>query len=84
MVTTMTLRVEPSTDRTLYITLPPEVPQGPLEVVVVITPFQPGPPVSNIAGRWKDYFPPDFDIDSALQEIRHEWEKEKEWIKTET
>ncbi len=32
--------------------------------------------MSNLAGRWQSYFPPDFDIDSALQEIRHEWEEE--------
>jgi len=77
MVTTMTLRVELSTDRTLRIFLPPDVPQGPLEVVVVIAPLQPATPISSLAGRWQAYFPPDFDIGSALQEIRHEWEKER-------
>ena len=81
MVTTVTLRTEPSADRTLCIPLPLDVPQGPLEVIVVITPLQPAPSVSNLAGRWQTYFPPDFDIDSALQEIRHEWEEE--WMKVE-
>jgi hypothetical protein len=82
MITTVTLCMEPSADRTLCIPLPPDVPQGPLEVVVVIAPFQPAPPVSNLAGRWQAYFPPDFDIDSALQEIRHEWEQE--WTEAKT
>ena len=76
MVTTMTLRMELSADRMLRIPLPPDVPEGLLEVVVVIAPFQPVVPISNLAGRWQTYFPADFDIDSALQEIRHEWEKE--------
>ena len=30
----------------------------------------------DLYGVWKDSFPEDFDIDSALYEIRHEWEKE--------
>lgn len=76
MVTTVTLHVEPSKDRVLHIPLPPETPQVPLEVVVVITPSQPQVAASDIAGRWQAYFPPDFDLDSALHEIRHEWEKE--------
>lgn len=76
MVTTVTLRVEPSKDRVLRIPLPPETPQVPLEVVVVIAPSQPQVAAPDIAGRWQAYFPPDFDLDSALHEIRHEWEKE--------
>ncbi|MBL7064617.1 MAG: hypothetical protein ISS49_10510 [Anaerolineae bacterium] len=42
----------------------------------MIIPFQPAPHISSLAGRWQSYFPPDFDIDSTLQEIRHEWEEE--------
>jgi len=30
----------------------------------------------NLRGIWQGHFPEDFDIDSALEEIRHEWEKE--------
>jgi hypothetical protein len=30
----------------------------------------------DLYGIWRDHFPPDLDIDAALQEIRHEWEKE--------
>ena len=76
MVTTMTLHVEPSKDRVLRIPLPPDTPQVPLEVVVVIAPSQPDVTMPDVAGRWRAYFPPDFDLDGALYEIRHEWEKE--------
>jgi len=30
----------------------------------------------NLRGIWRGHFPQDFDIDSALKDIRHEWEKE--------
>lgn len=30
----------------------------------------------DLHGIWRGYFPDDFDIDAALNEIRHEWEKE--------
>jgi hypothetical protein len=30
----------------------------------------------SLRGSWGDNFPEDFDIDSALHEIRHEWEEE--------
>jgi hypothetical protein len=30
----------------------------------------------TLRGTWKGKFPEDFDIDAALDEIRHEWEKE--------
>jgi hypothetical protein len=76
MVKTMTLRLEMPSDRKLQITLPPDVPEGPLDVVVVIAAGQSTAPTSEIAGRWETYFPRDFDIDNALREIRHEWEKE--------
>jgi hypothetical protein len=33
---------------------------------------QPG----SLRGLWAGKFPDDFDIDAALYEIRHEWEKE--------
>ena len=76
VVTTMTLRMKPPVDRTLHIPLPPDIPQGLLDVVVVIAPYQPTISTTGLAGRWQAYFPPDFDIDGALQEIRHEWEEE--------
>lgn len=38
-------------------------------------PHQEAPPRS-LRGLWKGRFPEDFDIDAALHEIRHEWEKE--------
>ena len=28
----------------------------------------------DLYGIWRDKFPPDFDIDAALDEIRHGWE----------
>ncbi len=76
MVKTVTLRLDMPSDRTLHITLPPDVPNGPLEVVLVIAPTSLVDSVSNLAGRWQAYFPSDFDLDSALHEIRHSWEKE--------
>lgn len=30
----------------------------------------------SLRGLWEGKFPPDFDLDAALYEIRHEWEKE--------
>ena len=30
----------------------------------------------DLCGIWRGHFPQDFDIDSALKDIRHEWEKE--------
>lgn len=36
---------------------------------------RPAPP-KNLYGIWHDRFPTDFDIDSALKQIRTSWEKE--------
>jgi hypothetical protein len=30
----------------------------------------------SLRGIWEDKFPEEFDLDAALDEIRHEWEKE--------
>ena len=30
----------------------------------------------SLRGSWRGSFPEDFDIESALHEIRHEWEEE--------
>jgi hypothetical protein len=42
-----------------------------------IAPVNPSPrqPV-DLYGIWKGAFPENFDIDAALHDIRHEWEKE--------
>jgi len=58
----------------LRIPLPSDVPEGPLDIVVMISSSHPALPASGLAGRWKAFFPPDFDIDRALNEIRHDWE----------
>jgi hypothetical protein len=34
----------------------------------------------DLYGIWKDGFPKDFDIDTALREIRGDWQKELEEI----
>ena len=34
----------------------------------------------DLYGIWKDSFPQDFDIDSALREIRGQWQREVEEI----
>jgi hypothetical protein len=31
---------------------------------------------ASLRGAWRKYFLDDFDIDKALDEVRHEWEKE--------
>lgn len=80
MLKTMTLHLDATAERTLQITLPPDLPPGPLEVVLVIGPATLAATASdqptNLAGRWASYFPADFDLDGALKEIRSEWEKE--------
>lgn len=76
MVKTFTLRLDTPSDRTLHIPLPPDVPEGPIEVVLVITSAQTSNTGVDLAGRWQSYFPQDFDIDQALKEIRREWEAE--------
>jgi hypothetical protein len=72
MVKTLPFRVNVPGDRMLHLTLPPDVPAGPSEIVVVIAPVEASAAVESLAGRWQKYFPPDFDFDSALGEIRHE------------
>ncbi|MBP8000107.1 MAG: hypothetical protein KA314_26005 [Chloroflexi bacterium] len=31
---------------------------------------------SDLYGLWQDRFPTDFDLDSVLDEMRHDWQKE--------
>ncbi len=76
MVKTLTLRMDTPGDRVLHLPLPPDVPDGPLDIVLVIAPATPTTVTPSLAGRWQAYFPPDFDVDKTLREIRHEWEKE--------
>lgn len=77
MVKTLTFHLDTPPDRTLHLTLPPDVPDGPLEVVLVIAPVAPTVATPSLAGRWQAYFPADFDVEGALREIRSEWEKER-------
>lgn len=37
---------------------------------------------SDLYGLWQDQFLTDFDLDSALDQMRHDWEKE--WIELTT
>jgi hypothetical protein len=32
----------------------------------------------SLYGLWRDRFPPDFDIDAALEDIRHDWDWDSE------
>lgn len=32
---------------------------------------------TDLYGTWQDRFPTDFDIDTALSEIRHDWESQE-------
>ena len=41
--------------------------------------FLPQKQPQDLYGVWRDRFPADFDLDAALQEVRHEWEQE--WTK---
>jgi len=82
MVKTITLHLDLPSDRTLHITLPPDVPTGPLDLVLVIASTAPPPTTTpSLAGRWQAYFPEDFDVESTLQELRHGWEQE--WVTNE-
>jgi len=81
MIRTVTFRLDTPGDRTLHFSLPPDVPDGPLEIVLVIAPVTPTATIPSLAGRWQTYFPTDFDVDSALRGIRQEWEKE--WLEDE-
>jgi len=47
-----------------------------LDIVLVIAASEPPTAAVDLADRWRAYFPPDFDIDEALAEMRHEWELE--------
>ncbi len=76
MIKTMTMHVDPAPDRRLEITLPRDIPSGPLDIVLVIAASEPPTAAVDLADRWRAYFPPDFDIDEALAEMRHEWELE--------
>lgn len=78
MVKTITLQLEVSDDRILHIPLPPDIPNGTMEVVLVIAPVTSPSPTVDLAGRWQAHFPTDFDVNAALREIRHDWEKE--WL----
>jgi hypothetical protein len=38
---------------------------------------QPGAsPPQELYGAWRDTFPPDFDLDAALQEVRDHWRQD--------
>lgn len=80
MIKTMTFHVDPAADRRLEITLPHDIPSGPLDIVLVIAASQTQTTTVDLTNRWQTYFPPDFDLDGALAEIRHEWELE--WTDT--
>ncbi|MFZ2362299.1 MAG: hypothetical protein WA040_23360 [Anaerolineae bacterium] len=80
MIKTMTMHVDPAPDRRLEITLPRDIPSGPLDIVLVIAASEAPTAAVDLAGRWRDYFPLDFDLDGALTELRHEWELE--WPET--
>lgn len=71
---TLTLETEIASDGSLHLNIPAGLPPGKSEVVIVVQPLpQIQPPYVSLAGVWQDFFPPDFDIDQALHEIRHEW-----------
>jgi hypothetical protein len=76
MVKTLTFRLDVPNNRTLHLILPPDVPVGFSEIVLVIAPAEAASPAAALAGRWQAYFPPQFDLEQTLHEIRHEWETE--------
>ncbi|HZO88652.1 MAG TPA: hypothetical protein VFB38_09970 [Chthonomonadaceae bacterium] len=61
-----------------------EMPAGVEEARVLVTflPDGAAPPAAKsyqeLYGVWRDKFPPDFDLDAALKEIRSEWKEELE------
>ncbi|RMF32042.1 MAG: hypothetical protein D6759_09090 [Chloroflexi bacterium] len=79
MMKTVVVETEVQEDGRLRLDIPVDLPPGRVEVVLVIQPAETsGPPYPALAGRWRGLFPPDFDLDRALHEIRHAWEQEWE------
>lgn len=76
MIKTMTLHMDAAADRRLEVTLPRDLPAGPLDIVLVIAASEKPPATVNLAGRWQSFFPPNFNIEDALHDIRREWELE--------
>lgn len=75
---TLTLETEIAPDGSLHLDIPAGLPPGKAEVVIVVQPLpQIQPPYLSLAEVWQDFFPPDFDLDRALHDIRHEWEEER-------
>jgi hypothetical protein len=70
MVKTLTFHIADSTERMLHLPLPSDLPEGPLDIVMVIIPSTNKKTVPSMAGRWRAYFSEDFDLDSTLHEIR--------------
>ena len=74
---TLIIEANVQDDGRLRLDVPVNLPPGKVEIVLVIQPIAaPGPPYPSLEGRWRDLFPPNFDLDKALQEIRHTWEAE--------
>ncbi len=76
---TVVVETEVQADGRLHLDVPTNLPPGKVEVVLVIQPLEPlAPPYPTLEGRWRNLFPPDFDLDAVLHEIRHAWEAEWE------
>ena len=63
----------------LRLDVPTELPPGRVTVALSIERAEvERPPYPSLEGRWRAWFPEDFDLDQALAEIRHAWQKEWE------
>jgi hypothetical protein len=69
MVKTITLQIDKPQDQMLHLILPPDLPDGLLDIALVIVPVTSTVAMSSLAGRWQAYFSSDFDIDAALDEL---------------
>ncbi len=63
----------------LRLEVPTKLPPGKVTVALSIEPVEATtPPYPSLEGRWRDWFPEDFDLDKTLAEIRHAWQEEWE------
>jgi hypothetical protein len=79
---TLTLRTTISSDGTIHLQVPSDLPPGEAEVVLVVQPvvstaLNEGPPYRSDRAVWQGKLP-DVDIDADLREMNRLWERSME------
>ena len=76
----LSLRTTISSDGTIDLHVPSDLPPGEADVVIVVHPTTPvsstgdGPPYRSDYGVWRDKLP-DIDVDADLREMNRLWER---------